>query len=254
MSVTWAETPEPPGTKVANAERTSDLNKEVGLVDLYLTEAINGAKFLATIADAAPGANDKAILLEARKDLDAAIDMTLVHTGKLRARKSDLALAADRGGPVASAPAPAKSPASIDELERQLKNARIAGRKLAVTRLSELSGAIDGVATHLMGADNAFRGIAKWTNYTRLSSTNLATVPVRGDELPPSGGTSRDLDRGGVTPSPGPRDAAPPGVRSTGPGMTTPGAAPPGNPDPAASEPVQPAPGATSPATGQPAK
>lgn len=265
--IAFAQTPEPPGTKVTNADKNSDINKQVGLIDLYLTDAINNAKFLTTLGDASAGSNDKAIVAEARKNLDVAIDKTLTHVEKLRAWKSDLAMAAgSSGAPAASGtPAPAGGPnvGSIDELERQLKNAKIANKKLATAQLADVSGAIDGVATHLMGADNAFRSIAKWTNYIRLSSTNLSTVPVRGDELPATGRAHRDLDPGAATPSPGPHDGATsPGIRSTSPGMTAPGATPPdmapgvrpGNANPSSREPVQPAPGASSPATAQPVK
>jgi hypothetical protein len=169
--------PAEPVTKVTNSDRSGDIKKQVGLVDLYLTAAINDAKFLTVIADAAPGSMDRAILSEARKDLDQAIDRALDHVAGLRAWKSDLTPAA-----------------TLDELERQLKSTRAAGKKLPVNQLSDLPGAIDGVAAHLMGADNAFRAVARWASYTRLSRTSLSTVPVRGDELPPARGATRDLD------------------------------------------------------------
>jgi len=270
--IAFADTPLPEKTAVTNADKNSDINKQVGFIDLYLTDAINNAKLLSTFADAAPGATDKANLSEAKKNLDGAIDKGLTHLGKLRGYKSDLAAAAgaspaSRKRSDAAAPAPerAASGASLgqlDQLERHLKEAKSASQKLGGVQPGDLSTAVDSVATHLMGADAAFRGIAKWTNYTRLQSTNLSTVPVRGDELP-AGDIDRDLDRqkGGPTgATPGgedrnlpPRDTAAPGAPTRAPGMTSPDTpVRPGATTPPIHEPTQPAPGQGSPTTAQP--
>jgi hypothetical protein len=145
----------------------------------------------------------------------------------------------------------------LDEIERQLKDAKSAAAKLGNAKSQDLASAVDGVSTHLMGADTAFRDIAKWTNYTRLAQTSLGTMPVSGsgtgtgtmDEdhnLPsgttPSGtpgtgtGSPSTTTPGSTTPgSTTPNSSMTPGT--TPPHSTTPGTTPPKN------EPTQPAPG-----------
>jgi hypothetical protein len=249
-------------TSISNADRNTELNKHVGFIDLYVTAAINDAKFMSTLADAAPGPSDKGIVAEARKDLDQAIDRSLGHLTKLRTFKRELSMAAGGGGATdasadsqrqdvsGDATAGSDRLGKLDILERHLKEAKAATKKLAGVQMADLSTAIDGVATQLMGADTAFRAVAKWTNYTRLQNTNLSTVPVRGDDVP-AGPVERDIDKDRMLPpaSPALPDKPPalpdrPGANGTVPPGKTPSATP-----PSINEPVQPAPGTGSPAT-----
>lgn len=248
-----ADTPKNPGTTV---EKSNDINKQVGFIDFYLTDAINGAKLLSILAENAAGTPDKAIISEAQKNLDSAIDRGLGHVQKLHATASNDKLA------------------QLDELTRQLNDAKTASARLARAPLTDLGTAIDDVSTHLMGADTAFRAIAKQTNYVRLGNTNLSAVPVKGEGTPGPNGIDRDLNKdkgkGKAAPSgpttPGEDMNVPKGsthdtpsptnpVPHSTPGMTSPGAAPgtagatPQKPGP---EPVQQAPGQTTPTTGQP--
>src|SRR5262249_5919179 len=125
--------------------------------------------------------------------------------------------------------------AKIGEIERQLKDAKSAAAKLSKAKSQDLGSAVDGVATHLMGADTAFRDIAKWTNYTRLANTNLGTVPVSGSGTSGSMGEDHKMPSGTGTGTTGSPSTTTPG--STTPHSTTPGTAPP------KPEPTQPAPG-----------
>jgi len=163
--------------------------------------------------------------------------------------------------------------AQLDELTRQLNDAKTAAARLGRAPLTDLGPSIDDVSTHLLGADTAFRAIAKQTNYVRLGNTNLSAVPVKGEGAPGPNGIDRDLNKGKgtgtTTPtSPGEDMNVPKGSthetpspttpvpRST-PGMTSPGAGSAGStpgatPQKPAQEPTQPAPGQTTPTTGQP--
>lgn len=240
-----ADTPKNPGTTV---EKSNDINKQVGFIDFYLTDAINGAKLLSILAENAAGTPDKAIISEAQKNLDSAIDRGLGHVQKLHATASKDKLA------------------QLDELTRQLNDAKTAAGRLARAPLTDLGTAIDDVSTHLMGADTAFRAIAKQTNYVRLGNTNLSAVPVKGEGTPGPNGIDRDLGKdkdkskgtsapttpgedmnvpkGSTHDTPSPTNPVP---HST-PGMTSPGATQ-QKPGP---EPVQQAPGQATPTTGQP--
>jgi hypothetical protein len=222
-------------TGISTPGQTNQINKQVGFIDLYLTNAMNDAKVLTLLAEGEPAAADKALLGEAQKNLNSDLNNGLTHVQKLRTFKSQLGSMAsgvsDKTGTMASGDKAAK----VDEIEQQFKDAKIAAGKLANVKAADLSSSIDGVSTHLMGADSALRDIAKWTNYTRLSSTNLGMVPVRGTES--GAGTSRDLDR----------NKAPSTGATPSPDMTTPGAMPPTSTMPPRKEPVQPAPGGNPP-------
>ena len=266
-------------TGVSTPGQTNQINKQIGFIDLYLTNAMNDAKMLSVLSEGEAAAADKALIAEAQKDLNNAIDEGLTHVQKLRTFKSQLGSMAsgmaspsgssDKTGasgsstlektvspgmasPTASGATAAAGPsdklAKLDEMERQFKEAKSAAAMLGKVKAADLSSSIDGVSTHLMGADSIFRDIAKWTNYTRLANTSLGTVPVRGTES--GAGTSRDLDQNK------PPSATPPGSISPSHDMNTPGAMPPSSTTPGASgsttpnpttprknEPVQPAPG-----------
>ena len=243
-----ADTPKNAGTTV---EKSNDINKQVGFIDYYLTDAINGAKLLSILSENAAGTPDKAIITEAQKNLDGAIDKSLVHVQKLHAGSSKDKLA------------------QLDELTRQLNDAKTASGRLSRAPLTDLGTSIDGVSTHLMGADAAFRAIAKQVNYVRLGNTNLSAVPVKGEGPAGPNDIDRDLNKnkGKGTPSPtapGEDMSVPKGSthdtptpanpvpRSTGPGMTSPGTAGAQPQQKPAPEPTQPAPGQTTPTTGQP--
>lgn len=225
----WANEP----TRTAHAGVTtsataSQLNKEIGLVDLYLGEGVNNAKLLANIADVERSPEDKAIVAEARQNLDLALDRGLAHVQKSRTLKTDLKRAAGDAGRLSQ----------LDELDKQLREAKSSLKRLSAVEMTELATAVDGIATHLMGADAAFRDVAKWTNYTRLASTTLGTIPVRGDELRTHDSDWATDKKPGV-----PRLGAPPSNNNMTPVRTP----PPGSPPTPMPEPVQPAPGSRPP-------
>jgi len=253
-----ADTPKNPGTTV---EKSNDINKQVGFIDYYLTDAINGAKLLSVLAENAAGTPDKAIISEAQKNVGSAIDRSLAHVQKLHGTASQDKLA------------------QLDELTRQLNDAKTAAARLARAPLTDLGTSIDDVSTHLMGADTAFRAIAKQTNYVRLGNTNLSAVPVKGEGTPGPNGIDRDLNKekskGTAAPTttptttpttPGEDMSVPKGsthdtpsptnpVPHSTPGMTSPGANPGtagATPQRPAPEPTQQAPGQTTPTKGQP--
>jgi hypothetical protein len=245
-----ADTPKNPGTTV---EKSNDINKQVGFIDYYLTDAINGAKLLSILAENAAGTPDKAIISEAQKNVGGAIDKSLAHVQKLHDTASKDKLA------------------QLDELTRQLNDAKTAAGRLSRAPLTDLGTSIDDVSTHLMGADTAFRAIAKQTNYVRLGNTNLSAVPVKGQGTPGPNGIDRDLGKdngkGTAAPTtPGEDMNVPKGsthdtpsptnpVPHSTPGMTSPGANPGtagATPQRPAPEPTQQAPGQTTPTTGQP--
>ena len=151
------------------AARSGQQQKHIGFVDLYLTTAVNDAKVLAQLDTA----SDKALIGEAEKDLGTAIDRSLSHVQKLR-----------------GAGAATDQSAKIEEIERQLKDAKAAAGKLAGTKSADLASAVDGVSTHLMGADSSFHDFIKGSGYTRLSETSLGTIPVRGNDSGATGGKS----------------------------------------------------------------
>jgi hypothetical protein len=221
---------------VTNPTKSGQINRQLSFIDLYLTHAMNNAKLLSAVADLEATDADKAIIAEAKKNLDAAIGSGLTHVQKLRSYKNELSMAA--GGTGAGTETGDRI-AKVDEVERQLKEAKAATGKLTTGSAVELSTQVDGVATHLMGADAAFRDVAKWTNYTRLGSTNLGTVPVRGGPGEEPTGVPAPSTPGSMTPgSTTPGSMAP---SQATPETKTPGTTPPPR------EPVQPAPGAPPP-------
>jgi hypothetical protein len=242
-----ADPPKNPGVTV---DKANDINKHVGFIDLYITDAINSAKLLSILSENAAGTPDKSIISEAQKNLDAAIDKALTHVQKLHASADKTKLA------------------QLDELTRQLNDAKTASGRLARAPLTDLGTSIDGVSTHLIGADTAFRAIAKQTNYVRLGNTNLSAVPVKGGgqtgpndidldldkdkgkgtSAPSNPGEDMSVPKGSTHDTPSPANPIP---KASGPGMTSPGTAG-ATPQKPAPEPVQQAPGQTAPATGQP--
>jgi hypothetical protein len=222
-------------TGVSTPAQINQVNKQIGFIDLYLTSAMNDTKVLSLLAEGEATGSDKALVAEAQKQLSTDIDRGLTHVQRLRSFKSELSAASGLGaaGAQAGRPAGAAAPdkmSRLDDIERQLRDGKSAAAKLGQAKIGDLASAVDGVATHLLGADAAFRDIAKWTNYTRLASTNLGTVPVKGSDSE-AAGTTRSLDEEKNEPAEagGETGAAP-----------TRGAAPGGAPKP---EPTQPAPG-----------
>jgi hypothetical protein len=78
-----------------------------------------------------------------------------------------------------------------------------------------------------MAAQSNFKDIAKLTSYTLLDDTDLATVPVSGQDTAPSGEIDRDLgagssgaDRAGTSPGATLHDTSTPS--GTGPGIASP--------------------------------
>src|SRR5262249_32448012 len=147
-------------------EKSNNINKQIGFIDLYLTDAINSAKLLSILADNAAGTPDKTIITEAQKNIEGAIDKSLGHVQKLHTTVDKDKMA------------------QLGELARQLTDAKTASGKLSRAPHADLGPAVDAVASHLIGADTAFRALAKQTNYVRLGNTNLSAVPVRGEGQP----------------------------------------------------------------------
>lgn len=244
----------PPKTGVSYPSRTTQINKHIAFVDLYLSSAINNAKALSSLGDADSGKMDAQLIAEARRNLDGSLDRALAHMKRVREFRSDLAMASPGVEPSTgsnAAPRPAAGAdrmAKLDELETQLKDAKTASKKLAGAKLEELGPAVDGVSTHLVAAHQTFRDIAKWTSYTMLEDSNLATVPVKGEEggaagqepAPPNGvapGATRPDSHTPTNASEPPpvTPTAPPSDADKAKGKTIPG--------PSKPEPVQPAPG-----------
>src|SRR5262245_33995484 len=99
----FADTPKNPGVTV---EKANNINKQIGFIDLYLTDAINSAKLLSILSENAAGTPDKAIITEAQKNIDGAIDKSLSHVQKLHTTVDKDKLA------------------QLDELARQLNDAK----------------------------------------------------------------------------------------------------------------------------------
>lgn len=254
----------PPKTGVSYPSRTTQINKHIAFVDLYLSSAMDNAKALSSLGDADSGKMDTQLIAEARRNLDGALDRALAHMKHVREYRSDLAMVSPGIDPSTgsnAAPRPAASGArmaKLDELETHIKEAKTASKKLAGAQLEDLGPAVDGVSTHLVAAHQSFRDIAKWTSYTMLEDSNLATVPVKGSEGEAGQGTTGAAPADSATPTP-PASGTSPGA--TRPDSTTPTTAP--NPTPvtptapptqadkakgktipgAKPEPVQPAPG-----------
>jgi len=216
-------------TSVSYAGRTSEINKHIGFVDLYIDQAMDSAKALAALGDSDPGKKDNALIQEGTKNLTGAIDKALTHVQHVRTFKSDLAMVApgtdEKQPSVGSTSGSGANLAKLDELERNLKDARSASKKLTSAKLDTLSTSVDAVASHLMAAHTAFKDIAKWTSYTLLEDTNLATVPVSGQD--------RDLGTTGTPKS----DTAP---GATMPDTTSPSATTPGKPGSASPSSISP--------------
>jgi hypothetical protein len=216
---------------------TAKLNRQIALIDVYLTQAIDNAKLLATLTgsqgaagagsatgmspsgttpSATPGsatpsttspgqpANpggsspssatpdtssakpsatassagamsfkpDATVINEAKTNLNSALDKAASHVASLRGLKNDLAASATGEDRVAK----------LTQLEQSFKDAKTAARKINAAKASDLSTAVDETGSQLMAAQNLFRDIARWTNYTMLSDVRLGTVPVRGTE------------------------------------------------------------------------
>jgi hypothetical protein len=188
-------------TGVSYPSRTSEINKHIAFVDLYIDQAVSHAKALTALGDAEPGKKDTALIQEGRKGLDNSIEKALTHLKQVRTFKSDLAMAAPghdaSSTPSVGAKGGGDKLAKLDELERHLKEAKAASKKLASVKLDGLSSSVDGVATHLIAARSTFKDIAKWTSYTLLEDSDLATVPVSGqDDVAPAGEVDRDLGTG----------------------------------------------------------
>jgi hypothetical protein len=225
-----ADQPAPPKTGVSYPSRTTQINKHIAFVDLYLSTAMTNAKALAALGDADSGKMDGQLISEARRNLDGALDRALAHMKHVREYRSDLAMVSPGIDPQTGSNAPARPPASadrmarLDELETHFREARAASKRLAGATLEDLAPAVDGVSTHLVAAHQTFRDIAKWTSYTMLEDGSLGTVPVKGSsdrDVPPAGPVDRDL--GAPQPSSGSPGA-------TQPDVTTPTTAP--NPAP----------------------
>jgi hypothetical protein len=194
-------------TGVSYPSRTSEINKHIAFVDLYIDQAVSHAKALTALGDAEPGKKDTALIQEGRKGLDNSIEKALTHLKQVRTFKSDLAIAAPghdaSSTPSVGAKGGGDKLAKLDELERHLKEAKAASKKLASVKLDGLSSSVDGVATHLIAARSTFKAIAKWTSYTLLEDSDLATVPVSGqDDVAPAGEVDRDLGNPGDTSAP----------------------------------------------------
>src|SRR5262249_512434 len=77
-------------TGVLARGQRNQINKQIGFIDLYLSNAMNDAKVLSTLAEAETGKADKALISEAQRDLTNAIDRSLTHVQKLKGMKAEL--------------------------------------------------------------------------------------------------------------------------------------------------------------------
>src|SRR5262249_5756894 len=129
------------------------------------------------------------LINEAKTDLNTSIDKSISHVQRLKTMKKELSMSAGgsmggastSGSPSAGASGSGASGASgsgastgaagssatsgsgsstatggssdalakVDDMERQLKDAKAAANKLGVTKKEDLASAIDGVSTHL---------------------------------------------------------------------------------------------------------
>jgi hypothetical protein len=158
--------------------------KQFVLVDFYLTDAVNITKALTAFSEQAPGKMDKAIMDEAKTDLNNAINKALLHANVVHA----MAISTDL-----------KS--QTDTLIRDLKDSQASVRKVNATKLADLSKSLEGISTHLMAADDAFKQISSTAGFTRLDTMNLSSQPVSGHE--------EDTTKEPKSPSPTPTSPSP---------------------------------------------
>ncbi len=138
-----------------------DAAKRLGLVDFYLTDAINDAKLLSSLAEQPSGKVDRQILAEAKRNLDASIAKAIQHANQV------------------------KSPdikGQTDAFVQDLKQAQLSAKKVPVTSMAQLSTSVDQVAAHLMAANDTFQQLSTTKGITRIETMKLSAAPVSGHE------------------------------------------------------------------------
>src|SRR5262249_27642277 len=99
-------------TGVTTPAQGNQINKQIGFIDLYLTNAMNDAKVLSTLSEGEPARSDKALVSEAQKNLTTDIDRSLTHVQKLRGMKTELSMAGGSMGGSMGAAEPGKNPST----------------------------------------------------------------------------------------------------------------------------------------------
>jgi hypothetical protein len=192
------------------------VHKHMGLVNVYLDQAIDNTKYLSSLADMTPTSADRPVIAEAQKNLDTAIDNALSHIKQARAVKDASSMEkAVKGEDTANKDMANKDPAAqkgtweekkvkLDALEKHLREAKMASRTLRTAKLDALSTAVDPVSSSLMAARTEFTDLAKMAQMTLLEDMQLGTVPVRGTDEDATTDEDQKMEPAPLPPAPAP--------------------------------------------------
>lgn len=150
--------------------------RHLAMADLYLMTAINNTKLLSHLADV-PQAVDKKTISEAHRNIDESIGDAMQHLQRVRGMEKGAKRGATEREPVAG-----METARIEEVERHLREARNATRRLKGATADNLATRVDEVATHLRAAQDSFRQVAQASNMTLIEDVEMGVRPVRGVE------------------------------------------------------------------------
>jgi hypothetical protein len=183
------------GAEVApGAKSTTEANKHLGEIDVYLKDAENNTKALYQTAQASPGRLDTTLEKEALNNIDKAISSALTHVQHVKSLPE----------------AKVSDTQRLDRLQRDLERAKTIASQLrhqiAAGDRAAVSAQASSLFAQLRAADDGFGQIADEQNLVRLDRVTMPErQPVGGGEANP------------------PAEEAKPGAeKSTEPGMQVP--------------------------------
>jgi len=176
-------------TNTPSVDQKAELQKQLSLVDVYLTQAIANTKALSTLAQQSQtGKSDSSLIEEIHGNIDTSVNKALKHVSSIKsmkANKENVSGTEDKsmgvGGVQQQQPGQADL-AKVDDLEKQLKDVQSASSKITGSKMSAIQPNLDTLSSSLMTADQTFRDIASAASYTRIDSQKLNEMPVRGTD------------------------------------------------------------------------